>query len=304
MLKYLVSVIGPALLRQTRAEATTSAHLAAAAGSIKILQFLCDQPKFGPGFIKLRRKNGDTVAHQAAQRGDVALLRWIAENIGVELMNATRDDGTTIAQIVATKSIDAMDFIAKCPGLGPDFIKIADKNGNTAAHQAAENGKTAMLQYLNQTAGRAFLRTPRHDGFTIAHAAAAGAGNSGLQVLKLIAADPGMGAPFLRRQTNDDKTTIAHQAAIRGNVEVLRWIHATLGAEFLRQQRKRGLTISHLAAAGGWIPTLELIVELLSWQFVVAPDDDGDTPEVVAAQFEQQAVLVWFHNSKRRLHGA
>ncbi|KAK3583452.1 hypothetical protein CHS0354_025584 [Potamilus streckersoni] len=239
MTKYLVQTY-PTMLHEDDNKRRTLAHNAALSGNVAVLSYIIesgidpwcrtseeetllhracsnDQLEMRKYLVQTYPKmlhevdnSKRTPAHNAALDGNVAILSYLIER-GIDPWCRTSAEETLLHRACINGQLE-MKYLVQTY---PTMLYEVDNNKRTPAHNAALDGNVAVLSYLIERGIDPWCRTSEEETFL--HRACI---NGQLEMTKYLVQT----YPTMLHEVDNKRRTLAHNAALSGNVAVLSYI--------------------------------------------------------------------------------
>ncbi|KAL3880297.1 hypothetical protein ACJMK2_032545 [Sinanodonta woodiana] len=273
--KYLVETY-PNMLNEVDSTMHTANHHAAENGNVAILSYLIDRgtdpwcmTSKGDTLLHMACMNGQlimtkylvetypdmlnsvdnkkhTAAHHAALSGNVSVLCYLIDR-GTDPWCTTSEGDSLLHMACMNGQLEMTKYLAETY---PDLMNDDDSHKHSAAHHAAVSGDVAVLHYLIERGANPWCRTS--DGETLLHIACL-AGQ--LDMTQFLVET----YPDMLRKVDSYERTVAHHAAISGNVAVLSYLidHGT----DTWCKTSQGARLLHIACHAGQLEMTKFLVE-------------------------------------------
>lgn len=288
-----------AKLENVRCDGFNLAHLAVVSGHPKCLRMIRDicgvdfiLQGYTPNSPNIKTCN---LAWKAVDNGRANCLNDIHLICGRKyMMDHSPNLHNTLAHLAA-KAGDSICIKALADTMGVQFLFIHNTNGFTAAHFAVgfpdQNNGVAVLEALRHAGTESIFNIENDDGLLPLHVAA---GHGYVEAVEHLIEH---GSPIFHRNKVGEHAS--HCACRHGHTEVLRYL-IKYNKLFGKLPTYDGVYPVHLAATGGSVQCIELIVESAGTQHLhKAVDRKGCTVASYAAHFGKLNVLVWLHKQKQ-----
>ncbi|KAK3583453.1 hypothetical protein CHS0354_025585 [Potamilus streckersoni] len=240
MTKYLVQTY-PTMLHEVDNKRRTLAHNAALSGNVAVLSYIiesgidpwcrtseeetllhraCSNDQLEvtkylvqsyPKILHEVDNSKRTPAHNAALDGNVAILSYLIER-GIDTWCRTSAEETLLHRACVNGQLEMTKYLVPtCPAM----LYEVDNSKRTPAHNAALDGIVAVLSYLIERGIDPWCRTSEEETFL--HRACI---NGQLEMTKYLVQT----YPTMLHEVDNKRRTLAHNAALSGNVAVLSYI--------------------------------------------------------------------------------
>ena len=248
LLHWLIDQYGSMALEEKGSDGFCALHHAAREGQLECVQLLLN---VNPRRLLDSDDRGSNPVHWAAWAGKLAVLRCLVEQEGAHVLLMSGDGGLIPLHFAIQKEhMDCVSYILKtCP----NSIKLKDKSGQNAIHQAAKTGNTEIINDLIARADTEDIHArDENNGNTALHLAATRGHEEVVEIL-LNASDR------ILAIKNNGSSTAAHLAAVSGYLPVLKQI-ARRKMDTMLEPRSSGRTPLHFALDSGHIECVEWLL--------------------------------------------
>ncbi|XP_062704929.1 uncharacterized protein LOC134287295 [Aedes albopictus] len=252
-------------------------HYAASQGNKPFVKMLA---QYGAD-INTQGLGGKTPLHYAAQKSNWEMIKMLTTDYAVN-SNIRDCDGRTILHIAAVKR-DLNIVKMMIEKLSCD-VNEQDPYGNTSLHLAAKHSTWEMVKMLIDTFN-ADYKIANEDGQTFLHLAAE---EGIIEIVKLLTDEY---AIDVNAQDNDGNSPVL-LAAIHNRWELVKKLidkDSKYSADY-KMSNKDDQTLIHLAAKGGNIEVLEMIIDDHSTD-VNMQDKNGNTPLHLAVHYDKREMV-------------
>ena len=239
LLHWLISHYGWMVLEAKGHDGLCALHYAAREGHLVCTRVLL---KFNQGLLQYSDDKGNAPVHWAAWAGNLEVLRCMVEQDGLSLLLMSGADGHNPLQLaIQMNRTDCVRYIVKtCPV----SIKLPDKRGQNAIHQAAKTGNTEIFNYLITRADTEDIHAQdEKNGNTALHLAATRGYVEVVEVLLNV-------SDQILDIKNNNLSNAAHLAAISGHLSVLKQI-VRRKSDTMFELENEGCTPLHFALHNG-----------------------------------------------------
>lgn len=273
--KYLVNERG-ANLEAFDNNGRIPLHLAARSGKIHVVEFLADQKS---RTINFRDKNGETPSSLAAD-GFLDVLRYLVDVKNADI-NTKNDNDQNLFHKAASgpNALKVVQYL--CEEKNVNFLD-KDKEGSTALHLAARNGRSEVVDYFLERIehspgelGQILFDTEEY-GMTPLHYAIL---NDHEEIVKAL-------LDFMKNYPENLRALISNEESDLEDNSLTEKLLVEKSARILIRNKHH--TILHESVLGNRKETIELIANIIITDhnkiFIDLPDTEGNTPLIWAAK--------------------
>ncbi|KAK3583457.1 hypothetical protein CHS0354_025589 [Potamilus streckersoni] len=187
----------------------TLLHRACVNGQLEMTKYLVPTYPTMPYEVDNSKR---TPAHNAALDGNVAVLSYLIER-GIDPWCRTSEEETFLHRACNNGQLEMTKYLVKTY---PKMLHEVDNSKRTPAHNAALDGNVAVLSYIIERGIDPWCRTSEE--WTLLHRACI---NGQLEMTKYLVQT----YPKMLQEIDNSKRTLAHNAALDGNVAVLSYLN-------------------------------------------------------------------------------